>query len=150
MHSAIARATEPKRTSQTPYNNCLHSLGMTHSKIRERRPLSPSYCNQFVNSKFGRRLDDLCVIGQVRNEFWIRPQPPKSIFGENKMRCSAATQPLKIFDCLLAVVRGAVVNRVVLWKMPALLLGIVKDGWIAHVRGYDQCIGRCRFFQFQP
>src|SRR4029077_4382386 len=138
-----------ERTSQTPYNNCLHSPGVTHSKIRERRRLSPSYCNQFVNSKFGRRLDDLCVFGQVRNEFWIRLRPPKSIPGENKMRGSSAPQPLKILDCLLAVVWSAVVNRVVLGKMPALALGVVKGGRIAHVRGYDQRIGRCHSFQLQ-
>src|SRR5882724_3242316 len=88
------------------------SSGITRSKIRERRRLSPSYCNQFVNSKFGRRLDDLCVIGQVRNKFRIRLLPPECVFRENKMRCSAATQPLKILDGLLAVVRVAVVNRV--------------------------------------
>ncbi len=122
---------------------------MTHSKIRERRQLSPSYCNQFVNSKFGRRLDGLCVVGQVRNEFWIRLRPPKSIPGENKMRGSSAPQPLKILDCLLAVVWSAVVNRVILGKMPALALSIVKDGRMAHVRGYDQCIGRCHSFQLQ-
>src|SRR5258706_11274564 len=98
------------------------SLGMTRSKIRERRRISPSYCNQFVNSKFGRRLDDLCFIGQVRNKFWIRLQPPECVFRENKMRRSAATQPLKILDCLLAVVWSAVVNRVILRKMPALAL----------------------------
>ena len=85
---------------------------MTRSKIRERRRLSPSYCNQFVNSKFGRRRDDLCVIGQVRNKFWIGFQPPECVFRENKMRCSAPTQPLKILECLLVVVRVAVVNRV--------------------------------------
>ena len=87
---------------------------MTRSKMREWRRLSPSYCNQFVDSKFGRRFDDLCIPGQVRSEFWIRPGPPKSILGENKMCGSAATQTLKVLDRLFAVVRVAVVNRVLL------------------------------------
>ena len=69
---------------------------------------------QLVNPKFRRRFDQRRVFAQIAEEFWIRLQPPKSIPGENKMRCSAATQPLKILDCLFAVVRGAVVNRVLL------------------------------------
>ena len=65
------------------------------------------------------------------------------------MRRSIAPQPLKIFDCLLAVVWSAVVNRVVLGKMPALTLGVIKDRRIAHVRGYDHRTGRCHCFQFK-
>src|SRR4029450_2433865 len=95
---------------------------------------------QLVNPKFRRHPDRGCFFGQIQGEFWIRLQPPKSVPSENKMCCSAATQPLKILDCLLAVVRVAVVNRVLLKEMPALALAIVKDGRIAHVRGYDQCI----------
>ena len=92
---------------------------------------------QLVNPKFSRRFDQRRLFVQIADEFWIRLGPPKGISGENKMRCSSALQALKIFDCLFAVVRVAVVSRVLLEKMPAPALGIVKDGRIAHVRSYD-------------
>src|SRR6516165_11852598 len=103
---------------------------------------------QLVNPKFRGRFDQRRVRRQVCGKLWTRMQPPKSISGEDKMGCSAATQLFEILDCLLAIIRIAVVNRVVLQKVPALALGIIKDSRIAHVRGHDQCTRRCHFFQF--
>src|SRR4029077_605318 len=86
------------------------------SSARHNRDLVTSLRCQLVHPKFRPRFDQRRVFAQMAEEFWIRLHPPKSILGKNKMRCSAAPQPLEILDCLLAVVRGAVVNRVVLWK----------------------------------
>ena len=57
---------------------------------RKRCQLSPGSGGQRVNLKFRRRFDKCRVIRQVRGKLWIRPHPPKSVPGENKMRCSRA------------------------------------------------------------
>src|SRR5215469_9615438 len=116
---------------------------MTRLKIAERRLLLPGCGVESVNLKFLRRLDQGRVLCEISRKFWIGQQPPKRIPGENKMCRSSATQPLKILDCLLAVIRRAVVNRIVLRTMPTLPLPVEKNGGITHVRSHDQCIGRC-------
>src|SRR5215813_10802129 len=137
---------ETERASQTPYRKRRLSLDMT---IERRRAFSSQRTVQLVDSKFRRWFDQCRAFRQMRGKFWISLQPPKCIPGENKMRGPAATQSLKIVDCLAAVVRIAVVDCVVLQKMPTLPLRIIKDSRIAHVRGHDQRIWRCRFVQFQ-
>src|SRR4030095_2825223 len=97
------------------------------------RLLSPGLGGESVNSKFGRRLNQRRAFAQMVDEFWIRLEPPKSVPRKNEMRGPATTQPLKILDCLLAVVRIAVVDRVVLQEMPTPPLRVVKDGRVTHV-----------------
>ena len=57
---------------------------------RDGRRLSPGSGGQLVNLKFRRRFDQCRVIRQVRAKLWIRLRPPKSVPGENEMRCSRA------------------------------------------------------------
>src|SRR5262249_8106009 len=145
----FCRASVPasrRFTEKPPYRKRRLSLDMT---IERRRVFSSQRTVQLVNPKFGRCFDQCRAFGQMPGKFWISLQPPKGIFGENKMRGPTAIQSLKIVDCLAAVVRIAVVDRVVLQEMPTLPLRIIKDGRIAHVRGHDQRIWRRRLVQFQ-
>src|SRR5262245_14167326 len=146
MDGQVQRPSERERASQTPYRKRRLSLDMT---IERRRAFSSQRAVRLVDSKFRRCFDQCRDFGQMPGKFWISLQPHRCSRGANKMRGPAATQSLKMVDCLAAVVRMAVVDRVVLQKMPTLPLRIIKNGRIAHVRGHDQRIWRCRFVQFQ-
>src|SRR5439155_1005326 len=76
-------------------------------------------------------------------------QPPKRIGCENDVGSTAATKLLKINDCLPAIVRIAIVNRVLLEKMPTFPLCVVKYRRVAVVRCDNQRIRCCAFSKFQ-
>ena len=58
------------------------------------------------------------------------------------MRCALATQSLKVSNRLLAILRIAVVNPILLEKMPAFALRIIEYRRVASVHGNNQCIAR--------
>src|SRR5438045_8489821 len=97
---------------------------------------------QFIDFEFWSRLQQRCTFAEALSELRIRFQPPKPGRGKNKMGCALATESLKIGNRLLAILRIAVVNPILLEKMPAFELRIIEYRRLASVHGNNQCIAR--------
>src|SRR5437899_11372892 len=82
-------------------------------------------------------------------EFRIVLQPPTCTGCENDVGSTAATKLLKINDCLPAIVRIAIVNSVLLEKMPTFPLCVVKYRRVAVVRCDNERIRCCAFLHLQ-
>src|SRR4029453_1450219 len=118
---------------------------MTQKRNRKGWILSICAGTQFINSKFGSRLEQRRRFTEMLSELGIRRQPPGRIRDEKKMRCPLAMQSFQIADGLLAVLRIAAVNPPLFEKMPAFALRIIEYGGIATVHRDDQCAARCNF-----
>src|SRR6266480_3962135 len=125
------------------------SLDMTQQKKGVNPHVSFRGRMEFVDSEPGSGREQRRDFPQMTCEVGVRLKPPKCVGCEYKMRCSAATQPLKIDNRLLAIARIAAVNPVFFEKVPPLTLCVVKYCRIASIGSNNQRVRRCCFSQFQ-
>src|SRR5206468_1731808 len=75
--------------------------------------------------------------------------PPCRSWSEHKITRAVSSQPLKIDNRLRAVFRFAIVDSILLQKMPAFAFGIIQNRWVTVIRRKHQRTCRCDSFQNQ-
>src|SRR5579884_163770 len=104
---------------------------------------------QSIDDEIGRRGDELRAFAEMLRQFRIGNQPPKRVPCKNQMRSATATEFLQIVNRLPAVARIAIVDSVLLQKMPAFASAVIKNGGVAAIGSDNQIIGCRDPLQFQ-